>query len=371
MNTIYTYATIAYTVLFLSMGITLLTVYVPHDKRLAPYRTSRRIFACAYLLLGVTGIIDFVFLPADSERNYITIYSIGTVSLIHAWFNTYAYLLLQEPSRKSIRSFRRYGLLGLPLILLAGGIMIFVPFAYSFSSFALGAAYAGQIFWTIRVCRREYRSNAQAMENYYDGTLRFSWMNGALTMTLGLALLNLMSFYIVELSLSLRVATILFYLYFAIRLLNYAYVFVYVGEARNVNSEVESAENGCILAEVGNRSVKGYVEKLSLLVDRWCEEKRFCRDSLTIKIVAYEMGTNHTYLSAYLNRRLGCSFQQWLNALRIEESKILLKEYPYKTTKEVGRMVGIIQPYNFSRWFKQITGYSPQQWKKWGENPYK
>ncbi len=354
MNMTYAYATIAYTALFLSMGIVLLTVYVPNDKRLSPYQTSRKIFACAYLLLGVTGISDFVFLPADGERDYITVYSMVTVSLIHAWLNTYAYLLLQEPSVKSIRSFQCYGLLGLPLILLVGGAIIFFPRLHTFASFVLGAAYAGQIFWTISVCRREFHASAQAMENYYDGTLRFSWMNGVLTMTLGLAVMNLVNFYIVELSLPLRLVTTLFYLYFAIRLLNYVHVFIYVGEAR----KEEEAETNPPIA------TNGYTEKLVPLIARWCDAKHFCKDSLTIKMVAYEMGTNHTYLSAYLNKRLGCSFQQWLNTLRIEESKNLLRKYPYKTIEEISRMVGIIQSYNFSRWFKQISGISPQQWKK-------
>ena len=365
MDTIFAHATIVYTGLFLALGIILLTAYIPRDKNLAVYRTGRRIFACAYLLLGATGVIDLIFIPSDGERSYITIYSVGAVSMIHAWLNTYAYLLLQEPSQKSIRSFRRYGVLGLPLILLTGGAMIFLPQAYIIASFALGAAYVGQICWTISVCYREYRANVRAMENYYDGTLRFSWMNGALMMTLVLALLNLASFYTVGLSLLLRVCTTLFYLYFAIRLLNYMHIFIYVGEARKEEGEAKSAEDKCSRATGLEPAVaNGYSKKLLPSLTRWCEAKRFCQDSLTIKMVAYEMDTNHTYLSAYLNKQLDCSFQQWLNNLRINESKILFKEHPNKTIEEIGGMVGIPQSYNFSRWFKHITGLSPQQWRK-------
>jgi len=370
MDTVFAYATIVYTGLFLALGIILLTAYIPRDKNLAVYRTGRRIFACAYMLLGATGVIDLILIPSDGERNYITIYSMGAVSLLHAWLNTYAYLLLQEPSQKSIRSFRRYGSLGLPLILLTGCAMIFLPQAYIVASFALGAAYAGQICWTISVCYREYRANVRAMGNYYDGTLRFSWMNGALMMTVGLALLNLVSFYTVGLSLLVRVCTTLFYLYFAIRLLNYMHVFVYVSEAREKEEADESAEIEGVQAAGAEPLVatNGFNKKMVPMLTQWCEAKRFCQDSLTIKKVACEMDTNHTYLSAYLNKQLGCSFQQWLNNLRIEEAKILLNKYPCKTIEEIGRMVGIPQLYNFSRWFKQISGLSPQQWRKQGES---
>ncbi len=368
MDTAFTYTTVAYATLFLALGIMLLRVYMPHDAALNVYRKSRQVFACAYLLLGVTGVVDFLFVPANAERNYIMIYNIGAVSLIQAWFNTYAYLLLQEPSQSNLRRFRRYALLGLPLIILAGGAMTFFPAAYPVASIAVGAAYAGQIVWTISVCFKEYRAAVRAMENYYDGTLRFSWMNGALMMTLGLALLNLLSFYIADLSLPLRVATTLFYLWFAIRLLNYMHVFGYVGEARKEEQATESAEIERVAAAGNDHPADAgvYGEKLAASVARWCDAKRFCRDSLTIKTVAQEIGTNHTYLSAYLNKRLGFSFQQWLNTLRVEEAKTLLKKHPDKTIEQIGRKVGIPQPYNFSRWFRQIMGISPQQWKKQG-----
>lgn len=40
--------------------------------------------------------------------------------------------------------------------------------------------------------------------------------------------------------------------------------------------------------------------------------------------MATQIGTNHNYLSKYLNECLGITFQMWLNTLRIEESKQIL-----------------------------------------------
>ena len=100
------------------------------------------------------------------------------------------------------------------------------------------------------------------------------------------------------------------------------------------------------------------------MVDEWVNSKKFCRESLTIKDVAIEMGTNHNYLSQYLNNTLNMTFQVWLNTLRIEESKNLLTSGEKLSIEEIGIKVGIPQNYNFSRWFKVITDMTPLQYRR-------
>ena len=100
------------------------------------------------------------------------------------------------------------------------------------------------------------------------------------------------------------------------------------------------------------------------LVEKWINEKRYCREGLNIKEVAMEMGTNHNYLSQYINNDLNTTFQIWLNTLRIEESKILLTSKERLSIEEIGIKVGIPQNYNFSRWFKQLTEMTPFQYRR-------
>ena len=83
-------------------------------------------------------------------------------------------------------------------------------------------------------------------------------------------------------------------------------------------------------------------------MEEWIYEKKFCREGLTIKDVALEMGTNQNYLSQYLNNCLDKTFQVWLNTLRIEESKSLLTSSEKLSIEEIGIRVGIPQNYNFS-----------------------
>lgn len=108
---------------------------------------------------------------------------------------------------------------------------------------------------------------------------------------------------------------------------------------------------------------KSIVSVLEPKIEQWIANKGFCKANLSIKDVALELGTNHNYLSKYLNNNLNVSFQVWLNTLRVVESKqILLSENI--SIEEVGIKVGIPQSYNFSRWFRIVTGETPFKYRQ-------
>lgn len=50
--------------------------------------------------------------------------------------------------------------------------------------------------------------------------------------------------------------------------------------------------------------------------------------------------------------------------LRIEESKSLLTDKNKKSIEEIGTMVGFSQTYNFSKWFRTVTGTTPFRYRK-------
>ena len=79
--------------------------------------------------------------------------------------------------------------------------------------------------------------------------------------------------------------------------------------------------------------------------------------------MAEQIGTNQKYFSLYLNDTLEVTFQSWLNTLRIEESKLILANENI-SVEEVSIKVGIPQSYNFSRWFKVVTGTTPFKYRK-------
>jgi YesN/AraC family two-component response regulator len=105
-------------------------------------------------------------------------------------------------------------------------------------------------------------------------------------------------------------------------------------------------------------------EKIAGLVTKWIESEHYTQPEINIKDVATDMGTNSNYLSTYLNKVLDTSFATWLNTLRIEKSKEYLCSESKLSIEECGTKVGYNSLYNYSRWFKAVTGMSPSLWRK-------
>ena len=147
------------------------------------------------------------------------------------------------------------------------------------------------------------------------------------------------------------------YIYMTLKVVNY--LPRKIDEMRAINTKPAETPTEKSLSLKKN----GLEEKIGGYVNRWIEEKRYCSPELSIKDVALQIGTNHNYLSQYLNDYLGVTFQMWLNTLRIEESKNILTSENI-SIEEVGIKVGIPESYNFSRWFKVVTGTTPLRYRK-------
>lgn len=76
------------------------------------------------------------------------------------------------------------------------------------------------------------------------------------------------------------------------------------------------------------------------------------------------MGITPSQLHQYCLQELGMDFRTWRTTLRIEEAKKLLVAEPQAHISSIGRRVGINDRSNFSRLFKEHTGYLPSQWRK-------
>lgn len=352
MDLAFTYLTIAYSACFTVLGVLLLSLRLPKRDDVAHYKKSRMFFGAAYLLLGVTGVIELL-LPTEPERSYATVFLMIFVSILHAWLNAVGYLLMLEPSRRHFRSFITYGCIALPIAFLSGALTVFYPPLYKTATYLLSALYVVQIAWMLRICHLNYLMCLTSLDNYDDGSLRFSWMNRVIGITVILAVFNLVYFFVPWVAFPLRLFTTLFYIYFAVHVFDYVPTFIYLDRAKEASDDRED-----LLLTNGNG------KKIHSLVENWIAADGFCRTFLTIADVASNIGTNQTYLSQYINKRLGKPFQLWLNTLRIEKAKSLFREYPLKTNGEISKMVGFAESYNFSKWFKQIVGVSPNVWKK-------
>ena len=93
-------------------------------------------------------------------------------------------------------------------------------------------------------------------------------------------------------------------------------------------------------------------------------EKQFTQAGITIDDAAKTLGTNRGSLSKYINSVRNKSFSQWINELRIEYSKTLMRENPLLSLDEIAADSGFFDRSHFAKHFTQNTGIAPSVWRK-------
>lgn len=88
-------------------------------------------------------------------------------------------------------------------------------------------------------------------------------------------------------------------------------------------------------------------------------------ENLSLDYLAGKVHLSPSYLSRLFKREVGENLSSYIQNVRIEEAKILLKTAELKTY-EVGERVGISDPVYFSRIFKKITGVKPKDYRQEG-----
>jgi two-component system, response regulator YesN len=85
-------------------------------------------------------------------------------------------------------------------------------------------------------------------------------------------------------------------------------------------------------------------------------------NNITLDSISEYIHLNASYFSTLFKRETGMKFSDYLNKVRIEESKNLLKDGRY-TMLEVSIEVGFEDQSYFSKVFKKVTGLTPKQCK--------
>lgn len=95
------------------------------------------------------------------------------------------------------------------------------------------------------------------------------------------------------------------------------------------------------------------------------EKQPYLNPSLTLSDLASMLGTNQSYMSAFLNQKLGLNFNDYLNSLRIQyASKLLLNPEKKYSIEQVFEMSGFNSKSTFYTAFKKHAGVSPAAFVK-------
>ncbi len=88
-----------------------------------------------------------------------------------------------------------------------------------------------------------------------------------------------------------------------------------------------------------------------------------CQENLKLKAIAEKFNYNSSYLGKLFARTTGCSFNTYLETVRVNKSKILLADKNLKIY-EVAEKVGYNNVDYFHRKFKNIVNKSPLEYRK-------
>lgn len=90
--------------------------------------------------------------------------------------------------------------------------------------------------------------------------------------------------------------------------------------------------------------------------------KNFTKD-LTLEKISSLFYLNPSYLSFLFKEKTGQNFTDYINQLRIEQAKTLLKSTDDKIYK-IAKLLGYVNPKYFFRVFKKMTGLTPEEFRK-------
>jgi len=344
-----------YSLIFGILGTLMFFLHMPKEKGMESYKKSRNVLGIAFLLMTAYCILR-LFIP-QHHGDYVDFWILTTITLVFTWLSYSSFLFLIETPRYLTKHFFIDGIIPTLLMLACGITGICFPQLEKVMTILFGCIFGIKSLYMFLLCVKEYRKCQREMDNFYDEGPDLKWMRTLLYLSFILSAATVLSFYVPAIHLIYYIAVPAIYGYMVFKILNYAPKKVDNLRKRNATLDVKPAEEKKV-------KVKDLSEKIGPLVEEWINEKKFCRENLNIKDVAMEMGTNHNYLSQYINNNLEMTFQVWLNKLRIEESKIMLTSKEKMTIEEIGARVGIPQNYNFSRWFKTVTDMTPFQYRK-------
>ena len=353
---IYILINFSYILIFGILTMAVMMLNMPkNEESLKNYRKSRYALGTATSIMTLYCIFRLII--PQHHGDFLDFWLMVTVTLLFSWVTYVSFLYLIETPRYCLKKFIADGIIPVGMMTLAGAAGILVTSMQQTLMMILGCVYGLKCSYMLYICIKEYRKCQREIENYYDEGPHMSWMYFTLILSFIMFISTLIAFYVPSFSPIYYITIPVIYIYLVFRVIGFA------------TKKIDNIRRKDLLLEKEPKPEKkeksrDLADKVKPLVDRWVQEKNFCKEGLNIKDVAMEMGTNHNSLSQFINNNLEMTFQIWLNTLRIEESKQILMSEEKLSIEEVGIKVGIPQNYNFSRWFKQLTNMTPFQYRR-------
>ena len=104
---------------------------------------------------------------------------------------------------------------------------------------------------------------------------------------------------------------------------------------------------------------------MDTLIENWKRnaQKQYLKEGITLSMVARKIGVSPRLLSEYLNNVKGMNFNTWINSMRIDEVKEIIKESPDIAMVEIAQRAGFTDSSAMTKVFKRFVGMTPTQYR--------
>lgn len=158
-------------------------------------------------------------------------------------------------------------------------------------------------------------------------------------------------------------SSIPFYIYIYCSYINYLLFYEQV-ETILEQASTEEAEAVVPSVDAASNEKPAYYATIEKNLVGWMAGNGYVTPGLNIEELAVNLGTNRTYLSAYIKAMYHVSFREWIAGLRIEYAKNLFTSHPKMTVAEASEASGFLSLSYFTKIFTEKEGLSPSKWRK-------
>ena len=154
--------------------------------------------------------------------------------------------------------------------------------------------------------------------------------------------------------------SMMFFIYF-IAWFGYVQPKVFSGLPMTGASKEERYKNSALTKEV---SLELYVQLEQIMT----QKKLYRESDIRLEKVATAMNISRHYLSQVINEQTGMNFFEYINRLRIRDACELLSQKPKSelTIIEIAYQIGYNNKVSFNKAFKNITGFTPTEFRNSG-----
>lgn len=359
----------------LAVSVILLMLSVPLTGEWKNFRTVRLCLAFTCLVLSASDFVSCFAMDSNQEAQLFSTLTLIVASYQAMLFTTASLVFVQ-----SARIHRRSVLTQLGVIT-AAGVSLLVsqyrfPGLFAFLFAAAIAAYIAQIVFYTLAFRKDYKSCVKHLEAFYDEDEqgRMRWISRCFHSALAVGIVALFFCMIPYSSITYDLFVLtytIYYVYIAGCVVNYRIKAGFIINARKEHQQAQAEKQAVpetekeITAkeETDPQAVLDWADKLRIALERWVAEKKFIETDSNPDKVAKELGTTKSLLNCYFAKYEHITFREWRTRLRIKEAERILREEDV-VLPALHELVGVSDKSNFHKHFKQLTGMTPNEYRK-------